>query len=138
MQSMGSNARPVVGVPACLIDDGEHRFHRVSDKYIQAVVNGTGCTPLLIPALGDWLDFGDMVDRLDGLFLTGSPSNVEPHRYGGTPSREGTAHDPFRDATTLPLIRAAVAGGLPLFAVCRGIQELNVGLGGTLHPTVHA
>src|SRR3546814_13853893 len=78
-----------------------------------------------------------MVDRLDGLFLTGSPSNVEPNRYGGTPSREGTAHDPFRDATTLPLIRAAVAGGLPLFAVCRGIQELNVALGGTLHQTVH-
>src|SRR3546814_15735556 len=78
-----------------------------------------------------------MVDRLDGLFLTGSPSNVEPHRYGGTPSREGTAHDPFRDATTLPLIRAAVAGGLPLFAVCRGIQGLNVAPGGTLHQNVH-
>src|SRR3546814_17785636 len=104
MQSMSSKSRPVVGVPACLIDDGEHRFHRVSDKYIQAVVNGTGCTPLLIPALGDWLDFGDIVDRLAGLFLPRSPSTVAPHPYRGTPRREGPAPHPLRAAPPPPLL----------------------------------
>jgi len=92
---------------------------------------------MLIPALGDWFDPHDLAGRLDGLLLTGSPSNVEPHRYGGAPSRPGTAHDPLRDATTLPLIDAALADGLPLFALCRGHQELNVALGGTLHQTLH-
>src|SRR5690606_6907016 len=72
----------------------------------------------------------------DGPFITGSPSNVEPHLYGGSESRPGTRHDPARDATTLPLIRRAVAIGVPVLAVCRGIQELNVALGGTLHQNV--
>src|SRR5262249_57107520 len=68
--------------------------------------------------------------------LTGSPSNVEPSHYNGRPSREGTLHDPDRDATTLPLIRDAVRRDLPVLAICRGIQELNVALGGTLHQRI--
>jgi putative glutamine amidotransferase len=77
-----------------------------------------------------------VLDRLDGLLLTGSPSNVEPFHYGGPPSREGTLHDPDRDATTLPLIREAVRRNMPVLAICRGIQELNVALGGTLHQRI--
>jgi len=69
--------------------------------------------------------------------LTGSPSNVEPHRYGGPASAEGTLHDAERDATTLPLIRAAIDMGVPLLGICRGFQELNVAFGGTLHQRVH-
>jgi putative glutamine amidotransferase len=128
---------PLVGIPCCHRSIGQHGYHVAGDKYIRAVAEGSGAVPLLIPALGDRHDMEDLVARLDGLFITGSPSNIEPHRYGGTPSAEGTEHDRHRDATTIPLIRAALAAGLPLFGVCRGLQELNVALGGTLHQRVH-
>ena len=91
---------------------------------------------MLIPAVGPKTDCTALLDRLDGLLLTGSPSNVEPHHYGGPPSMEGTLHDPDRDATTLPLIREAVRRDMPVLAICRGIQELNVALGGTLHQRI--
>lgn len=112
-------------------------YHRVGQKYILSVVHAAQCMPVLIPALGDWYDSADLMPRLDGLLLTGSPSNVEPERYGGGRSRAGTAHDAARDATTLPAIRGALDSGVPLFAICRGHQELNVALGGTLHQNVH-
>ncbi|UCH74941.1 MAG: gamma-glutamyl-gamma-aminobutyrate hydrolase family protein [Rhodospirillales bacterium] len=129
---------PLVGIPACVIaEGGGGDFHKVGEKYIMAVAGAAHCMPLLIPALGDWYDPRELAQRLDGLLLTGSPSNVEPHHYNGTASRPGTHHDPVRDATTLPLIRAALELGVPLFAICRGHQELNVALGGTLHQNVH-
>ncbi len=129
--------KPLVGIPACARMMGAHPFHVTGDKYIRAVSDGAGALPLLVPALGDGLDIMDLVARLDGILVTGSASNVEPHRYGGPPSAEGTLHDPARDATTLPLIRAALAAGVPLLGICRGFQELNVALGGTLHQRVH-
>jgi putative glutamine amidotransferase len=132
--------RPLIGIPCCVRDVGEaaeHEAHLVSEKYIRAVAEAAGGQPLLVPALGAALDGADLLARLDGLFVTGSPSNVEPARYGGAPSRPGTLHDPQRDATTLPLLRQAIAAGVPILAVCRGIQELNVALGGTLHQLVH-
>ncbi len=79
----------------------------------------------------------DLVRRLDGLLVTGSPSNVAVDLYGGPPDRPDSPQDPKRDATTIPLIRAAVEEGLPMFCICRGIQELNVAFGGTLHTAVH-
>ncbi|NNG05629.1 MAG: gamma-glutamyl-gamma-aminobutyrate hydrolase family protein [Inquilinus sp.] len=130
--------RPLVGIPCCTRMLDPHPFHVVGDKFIRAVAEGADALPLLIPALGDWYDPATLVDHLDGLLVTGSPSNVEPHHYGGTASRPGTMHDPERDRTTLSLIRAALAAGLPLLAICRGIQEINVALGGTLHQEVHA
>lgn len=129
--------KPLIGIPACARMMGAHPFHVAGDKYIRAVSEGAGALPLLIPALGDGLDLDDLLARLDGVLVTGSASNVEPHRYGGPPSAEGTLHDPARDATTLPLIRAALAAGVPLLGICRGFQELNVALGGTLHQRVH-
>jgi putative glutamine amidotransferase len=86
---------------------------------------------LLIPSLGQ-RDFDELLATLDGILLTGSPSNVEPHRYSGPASDPDTLHDPHRDATTLSLIPHVVEAGLPLFAVCRGFQEMNVAFGGTL------
>jgi len=128
--------RPVVGVSACNRTVNEFPFHAVNDKYVTAVRTAAGCAPIIVPPMGED-DVGTLIERLDGILLTGSPSNVEPRHYGGHPSREGTLHDPGRDATTLPLIRAAVAAGVPVFAICRGHQELNVALGGTLHQLVH-
>jgi putative glutamine amidotransferase len=129
--------KPLVGIPACVRVQGDHPVHLTGDKYIRAVSEGAGALPLLVPALGDGIDLDDLVARLDGLLVTGSASNVEPHHYGGPPSAKGTLHDPARDATTLPLIRAALAAGVPLLGICRGFQELNVALGGTLHQRVH-
>ena len=122
---------PVVGIPSCIRFVRYANFHCVNDRYIDAVT-GFGGLPLLIPAAGTTIDLHDLVQRLDGLLLTGSPSNVEPHHYDGGESETPDLHDPRRDATTLPLIRTAIEEGLPVLAICRGIQELNVALGGTL------
>src|SRR5208282_1303634 len=128
--------RPLIGLPACVREINGWPFHACGEKYLAAVVQGTDGIPLVIPALGDGDGLPALVASLDGLMLTGSPSNVEPHHYEGPASVPGTKHDPNRDATTLPLIREAIRAGLPLFAICRGIQELNVALGGTLHQRV--
>lgn len=107
-------------------------FHAVGEKYVDAV-RLAGGLPLIVPAIGDDLPVEQLLSRIDGILVTGSPSNVEPHHYVGSPSREGTLHDPDRDATTLPLIPAAIDAGVPMLAICRGMQELNVTYGGTLH-----
>jgi putative glutamine amidotransferase len=109
----------------------------VGEKYIQAVADGANALPVLVPALGPELDLRSLLEVCDGLLLTGSASNVEPHHYGGPASAPGTLHDPNRDATTLPLIPQAVAAGLPVLAICRGFQEMNVAYGGTLHQRLH-
>ncbi|MFI4987836.1 MAG: gamma-glutamyl-gamma-aminobutyrate hydrolase family protein [Alphaproteobacteria bacterium] len=131
-----SAQKPVIGLPACVREFNDMPFHACGDKYLRAVVLGAEGMPVIIPAIGDDHDLPGLVARLDGLMLTGSPSNVEPHHYEGPASVPGTKHDPYRDATMLPLIREALRGGLPLLAICRGIQELNVALGGSLHQRV--
>jgi putative glutamine amidotransferase len=131
------SSMPLIGITSCLKPRDELHFHSVGEKYVDAVVAGAEAIPVLIPALGQRLDLEALLDRLDGILVTGSPSNVDPALYGGPPPREGNLADPDRDATTLPLIRSAVARGTPLLAICRGIQELNVALGGSLHQHVH-
>jgi len=133
---MSGRNLPFIGIPCCVRTINERSFHTVSERYPNAVVEAAGCLPIIIPAIGPKIDCSALLDGLDGLLLTGSPSNVEPHHYGGPPSMEGTLHDPERDATTLPLIREAVRRDLPVLAICRGIQELNVALGGTLHQRI--
>ena len=123
---------PTIAIPADRRMLGPHAFHAVGEKYIVAVREAAGALPLLVPVLETPLQIEALLKNIDGIFLTGSPSNVEPSRYGGMPSEPGTLHDPHRDNTTLPLINAAVAAGVPLMAVCRGFQEMNVALGGTL------
>jgi putative glutamine amidotransferase len=142
---MDSSLRPLVGISACLKENGRGGWHHtVGDKYVQAAIHAVGALPILIPAFGP--TFGDnamtealdrLLETLDGVLLTGSPSNVEPHHYEGEQSRSGTAHDAARDATTLPLIRHTIDHGVPLIAICRGAQEVNVALGGSLHQLVH-
>lgn len=127
--------RPVVGVPACIKPIGAHDFHVVGRKYVDAVL-AAGCTPVLLPALGERQDVAQLIDMLDGVMFTGSPSMVEPARYGQQPAYPDMHLDKERDATTFPLIAAALDAGLPLMAICRGFQELNVALGGTLFQAV--
>ena len=127
----------VIGIPADRRLCGKHYFHMVGEKYIEAVAQGANAVPVLIPALGSEIDLPSLLDACDGLLLTGSASNVEPHHYGGPASQPGTLHDPNRDATTLPLIPQAIALGLPVLAICRGFQEMNVAFGGTLFQRLH-
>ena len=128
---------PMIAIPCCRRVPDQHAFHQVGEKYILGGLEAAGCLPVLIPALGDRFDYAELVQRFDGVLLTGSPSNVEPQHYDGPPPPEDNLTDPERDATTLPLIRAAVAAGLPVLGICRGHQELNVALGGSLHQEVH-
>lgn len=130
-------ARPLIGIPADRRMVGAQPFHMVGEKYARAVIEAANAAPLLIPALAEELGFEELVERLDGVLFTGSPSNVEPHLYQGPPSAPGTLHDPARDATTLPLIRKAVQAGVPVFGICRGFQEMNVAFGGSLHQRLH-
>ena len=134
---MSAAIAPLVGVTACVKHVAPHDFHVAGDKYLAAVANAAGAIPVVLPAFGPDTDFAGLCQRLDGLFVTGSSSNVEPHHFDGAASAPGTLHDSRRDATTLPLIRAAIEASLPLLAVCRGCQELNVALGGTLHQNMH-
>lgn len=135
--SQNTKIKPLIGVPAGYRANESFFVHVVGDRNILALIEAVDATPLLIPALGDKLNVVETLAGLDGILLTGGASNIEPHHYGGAPSRKGDVHEPLRDATTLPLARAAVDTGVPVFAMCRGMQELNVALGGTLHQYLH-
>lgn len=134
---MSQIKRPIIGIPADTKLLGEHLFNVVGAKYIDAIVNIAKCTPILLPAIGNRQDIADIMSVIDGLFLTGAVSNVEPQRYGDSLLYPDTLLDKARDATTFPLIDATLNAGKPLLGVCRGFQELNVAMGGTLHQAVH-
>lgn len=126
---------PVVLVPACQRVLGRHPFHVAGKKYLDAV-RLAGCVPLVVPAAQPD-ELPTLLDLADGVLLTGSPSNVHPSHFGEAVLDESLPLDPERDAWTLPLIRLALARGLPLLGICRGFQEVNVAMGGALHQAVH-
>lgn len=117
---------------------GAHPAYYLTQKYVDPVVDIMACLPMVLPPLGQRLKPERVLEHIDGLLLTGSPSNIEPHHYGQTLTDPASPSDPQRDAITLPLLRAAIARGVPVLAICRGFQEINVALGGTLHQAVHA
>src|SRR5579862_8915540 len=127
--------KPLIGISCCTKQFGVFGMpnHAASDTYVRATDLIVGGVPVLLPANGPTADIETLLDRLDGIILTGSRSNVHPSYYEGPPHAEGTWEDPARDGTTLPLIRGAVMRGVPVLAICRGFQELNVALGGSLH-----
>lgn len=129
---------PLIGVSADLKFIDEKPFHAVGEKYLQALAGVCQAAPLIIPAMAEQIDIPALVDRLDAVLLTGSPSNVHPQRYNNEATAEHEPYDEPRDRLTFLLIRETLAQQVPLLAICRGIQELNVALGGTLHPAVHA
>ena len=129
--------RPLIGVIADRRPLGEHQFHMAGEKYLRAVADAAGGCPLTLPTFPDGFDVLECLDRLDGLLLTGSTSDIEPEHYQGPPSAAGALHDPARDTAALALIPAVLRSGLPLFGICRGFQEINVALGGSLHPALY-
>jgi putative glutamine amidotransferase len=130
-------SRPIVIIPACTKLIEGYEFDAVGRKYSAAVAEVAECQPLLVPLGSSMADIGSILEVADAILLTGSRSNVAPEHYGKEAPIMPDRLDPVRDALTLPLIRAAVESKTPLFAICRGFQELNVALGGTLYQAVH-
>jgi putative glutamine amidotransferase len=130
-------SRPVVVIPACTKMIDGHAFDAVGRKYSAAVAEVAECQPLLVPVGPGLSDLGSILEIADAILLSGSASNVAPQHYGEEAPIKPDALDPLRDAFTLPLIRAAIERKTPLFAICRGFQELNVALGGSLYQAVH-
>ena len=131
---MNRAAKPVVLVPACNRMMGQHPFHVAGKKYIDAV-RLAGCQPLVVPA-AEANEIDALLDLADGVFLTGSASNVHPSHFGEDVHDATLPLDTTRDDWTLPLVPRALERGIPLFAICRGFQEANVALGGSLHQAV--
>ncbi|MGA0610964.1 gamma-glutamyl-gamma-aminobutyrate hydrolase family protein [Caldimonas sp. KR1-144] len=134
LASSPSPARPVVLVPACNRQIGHHPYHVAGQKYIDAV-RLAGCLPLVVPS-AQAHEIDELLDLADGVFLTGSPSNVHPRHFDEVVRDPSLPLDTLRDDWTLPLIPRAIERGIPLFAICRGFQEANVALGGALHQAV--
>ena len=122
-----SNVANVEGTPA----------HIVKNPYIRPLVELLNCTPLLIPAIGELFDLKSIGDFISGILITGSSSHVAPSYYGAQLEFEDRFIDEKRDTTTLPLLKSAIDLDIPVFAICRGFQELNVICGGTLHQHIH-
>ena len=132
MENRAKMHQPLVAISTDVRQFDNYTWHAAPQQYLEAAVAGAGVFPLLVPSFGDRLDFDELLSSVDGVMVTGSKSNVHPSLYGGDASEANGPYDPARDATTLPLIRRAIERGVPLLAICRGIQELNVALGGTL------
>lgn len=124
--------KPVVAIPADIREIEGNVWQATPNQYVRAAVKGAGVIPLLVPALESGHDFDEILDRVDGLLVSGSRTNVHPSLFGREATEADGPFDPARDATSLPLIRRALERGIPLLAICRGLQELNVALGGTL------
>ncbi|MBS7537707.1 gamma-glutamyl-gamma-aminobutyrate hydrolase family protein [Ancylobacter lacus] len=137
--------RPVIGVVSDVKPGSGHVTHGVTEKYLFAVARGAQTYPVMLPGrlsdvdgtMSETAVLEEIFALVDGIFLPGSPSNVAPEHYGAAPYDPPLPSDPHRDVLSLPLIRACIERGVPLFGVCRGFQEMNVALGGTLHQKVH-
>lgn len=125
-------SKPVVAIPADIREIEGNIWQATPHQYVRAAVKGADVTVFLVPAMGADSDFDGILDRVDGLLVSGSRTNVHPSLYGQEATEADGPFDAARDATSLPLIRRALERGIPLLAICRGLQELNVVLGGTL------
>lgn len=129
--------QPIVVIVADIREFDGETWHCVPDQYMTAMCKVADVLPLLLPALGADIDVDALLDRVDGVMLSGSKANVHPSHFGVEPEAKYEPFDESRDATSLPLARKAIDRGLPFFAICRGVQEMNVALGGSLRANVH-
>jgi len=124
--------KPLVAVSTDVRQFENYTWHAAPQQYLEAAIVGSDVTPVLVPNFGDRMDIDRLLASVDGIMITGSKSNVHPSLYGEEATEANGPYDTDRDATTLPLIRKAIERGVPLLAICRGLQEMNVALGGTL------
>lgn len=127
--------KPILGIMACNRPVGNENAHAVMERYTRAVSYLGDVQPLIIPPIADQVDFEAILSVVDGVLLTGSPSNISPHHYGDLDEGDGP-FDRERDQVSFSLARLTIAAQKPLFAICRGFQELNVLSGGTLRRDV--
>lgn len=130
-------AKPLVAIATDRVDRYGHPAHTLLHGYVDAVSSIAGALPLALPADPDAIDFDSLVAHVDGVVLTGSPSNISPQRYASAATPDVATLDLARDATVLPLVKRLVSAGIPVLGVCRGFQEMNVAWGGTLDAAVH-
>lgn len=128
---------PVVGILCDLEHVGPHPFHMSGDKYLQAVIQAANCVPILIPAIAEQSNFQQLLTLVDGILLPGGYSMVDPLNYQSSAASSETKLDVARDQTSFGLIKQAIATGVPILGICRGFQEMNVALGGSLHQKLH-
>lgn len=130
--------RPVVGIPASVrLLEFDLRFHGTGEQYLRAVREDVGATAFTIPGMADLDNAIELLELMDGLLLTGSFSNLHPSTYGEEVTTDLGFYDRARDGVTMPLIRAAIERGMPVFGLCRGMQEMTVAFGGSLHQVLH-
>ncbi|MFT5172074.1 MAG: putative glutamine amidotransferase [Gammaproteobacteria bacterium] len=136
---MKNSPRPLIGVTANAMEAAHrrHLVHGTGERSVNGLLTMVDCVPVLLPPIGSALDVPELVSRMDGFVLTGGRANVEPHHFDGPEFPPDEPIDPGRDALVLPLVRACVAARVPVFGICRGIQEINVALGGSLHYRVN-
>lgn len=134
---MKQSSLPIVGVICDREIIGPHAYHIAGDKYLQSMIGGSQCQPILIPALSSSLQIEQLLELVDGILLTGGYSMVDPLHYQDDAAETGTKLDTHRDNSSLPLIKSAIALSIPIMGICRGFQEMNVAFGGSLHQKLH-
>lgn len=128
--------KPLVAVTTDIKKFDDYVWHATPEQYLKAAIAVSGVLPVQVPSFGDEIDLDSLLSKVDGVLITGARSNVHPKLYGIEAAKKYEPFDERRDATSLPLIRKALEKGVPLLAICRGIQELNVALDGTLETEI--
>ncbi|MCY1410368.1 Gamma-glutamyl-gamma-aminobutyrate hydrolase PuuD [compost metagenome] len=133
-----TSRKPVVLMTMGSQERKGHDYQVMTHKYIVPLVEHAGCVPVLVPTCCGTDDLEAYLDMADGVYLTGAGSNIDPALYGQENETPGKAQDRDRDLFDLPLVQLAIARGLPIFGICRGMQEINVALGGDIYQKVYA
>ena len=129
--------RPVIGVIGnAYVVESRYMTQLVGTNNLRAVAEVANALPLMFAGSPRVTDIADVLAAVDGVLLTGARANVHPSRFNTAPHAKHEPYDEERDALSLPLITACIACGMPIFGICRGFQEINVALGGSLHPEI--